>query len=375
MKQFFFFAFVFLTAMISCKKDKDVTQAPVYGFSVTTDTISAVIQNPVTVSGDRISGSAATVGWSIEGQELSANNTFTHVFTVAGFYKLLFKARNDGGVFEKEFIIEVTPVVRTGGESKYISRILEYLPAPGQFINVAPGNVASAEGIVGKNSGLVTLGAYGGYITFTFDHSIRNMDGADIAIYGNPLKPPTDWSEPGIVMVSRDDNGNGIADDAWYELAGSEYNHAETIRNYRIAYYNPKSYANVPWKDNQGNSGAVEINAFHKQQYYPLFAPNQDSLVFTGTLLKSTFGQVNGIWINAGFSWGYADSYSSGDDYDTKKYNSFDIDRAVDANGVPVHLMAIDFVKVYTAQNNKGNALMGEISTEIKGAEDLHFGK
>ncbi|SDE20983.1 PKD domain-containing protein [Niabella drilacis] len=375
MKQFFFFAFLLLIVMNSCKKDEAVTTAPVYSFSVNTDTVNAVIQKSVTIESNKISGTEASVTWVVDGKTSSSANAFTQVFTVAGFYKVLFKARNDAGVFEKEFIINVAPVVREGGESKYISRILEYLPAPGQFINVAPGNAASAEGIVGKNSGLVTLGAYGGYITFTFDHSIQNKEGADLAIYGNPLKPPTDWSEPGIVMVSRDDNGNGIADDTWYELAGSEYGSAGTIKNYRITYYNPRAYANVPWKDNQGNSGAVEINAFHKQQYYPLFAPDQDSLVFTGTLLKSTFGQVNGIWINAGFSWGYADAYSSGDDYDTKKYNSFDIDRAVDAGGKPVQLKAIDFVKVYTAQNNKGNALMGEISTEIKGAEDLHFGK
>ncbi|MBZ4189197.1 hypothetical protein [Niabella beijingensis] len=375
MKQVLFFAFLLSIVIIGCKKEKDVTAAPVYVFSVTTDTINTEIQKPVAIEASRTGGTEAAISWMVDGKELSANNAFTHVFEVAGFYKVLFRSRNEGGVFEKEFIIEVTPVVREGGESKYISRILEYVPAPGQFINVAPGNVASAEGIVGKNSGLVTLGAYGGYIIFTFDHSIQNKEGADIAIYGNPLKPPTDWSEPGIVMVSRDDNGNGIADDAWYELAGSEYNSAETIKNYQITYYNPKSYANVPWKDNLGNSGAVEVNAFHKQQYYPLFAANQDSLVFTGTLLKNTFGQANGIWINAGFSWGYADSYSSGDDYDTKRYNSFDITRAVDASGKPVQMKAIDFVKVYTAQNNKGNALMGEISTEIKGAEDLHFGK
>ncbi|MBO9591388.1 MAG: hypothetical protein J7599_00680 [Niabella sp.] len=375
MKPFFIFAFLLPVIISSCKKEKDVTAAPVYSFSVTKDTISAVIRESVAIEPSRTGSSDATVAWIVDGKELSSGQAFAHVFEVAGFYKVLFRARNHAGVFEKEFIINVAPKVREGGESKYISRILEYLPAPGQFINVAPGNVASAEGIVGKNSGLVTLGAYGGYITFTFDHSVQNKEGADIAIYGNPSKPPTDWSEPGIVMVSRDDNGNGIADDTWYELAGSEYNSAETIKHYSITYYNPKAYANVPWKDNQGHSGAVEINVFHKQPYYPLFAPNQDSLVFTGTLLKSTFGQVGGIWINAGFSWGYTDSYSSGDDYDTKKYNSFDISRAVDDNGRSVQLKAIDFVKVYTAQNNKGNALMGEISTEIKGAEDLHFGK
>ena len=38
-------------------------------------------------------------------------------------------------------------------------------------------------------------------------------------------------SEPGIVLVSKDTNGNGLADDEWYELAGSEYNSPATTKN------------------------------------------------------------------------------------------------------------------------------------------------
>ena len=41
-------------------------------------------------------------------------------------------------------------------------------------------------------------------------------------------------------MVAYDRNKNGIADDdEWYELAGSEYNKEETIKNYKITYYRP----------------------------------------------------------------------------------------------------------------------------------------
>ncbi|MET4140057.1 PKD domain-containing protein [Pedobacter sp. UYP1] len=262
----------------------------------------------------------------------------------------------------------------TAVNSKFISRVFEYLPAPGQFINESLGSLAGAQRIIGdvSQTGMVSLGGYGGYIVFGFDHSIINKQGYDLAIYGNPLGPVLQWSEPGIVMVSQDVNGNGLPDDAWYELAGSEYNAVGTIKNYQITYTNPNATANVNWTDNQGGSGQVEVNQFHRHNYYPLFAPNQTSTTFTGTKLKSTWGMQGDIYVNRAFSYGYTDSWSTGDNFETNQYNSFDISWAVNSAGQPVTLAKIDFVKVYTGQNEKGNTMLGEISTEVRGAADLN---
>ena len=90
--------------------------------------------------------------------------------------------------------------------SKYIEAVDEYVPAPGQFVNSMPqyeeGDDAKSmarkctEAIGGDKGGLVSLGAYGGYITFHFDHSIANVKGEkDLYIKGNAFK---DNSEPGI---------------------------------------------------------------------------------------------------------------------------------------------------------------------------------
>ncbi|KIO75779.1 hypothetical protein TH53_18680 [Pedobacter lusitanus] len=263
----------------------------------------------------------------------------------------------------------------TAGSSKFISKVFEYLPAPGQFINESLGSLAGAQRIIGdvNQTGMISLGGYGGYIIFGFDHSVTNRQGYDLAIYGNPLGPTLQWSEPGIVMVSQDTNGNGLPDDQWYELAGSEYNAAGTIKNYQITYTNPNATANVNWTDNQGNSGQVEINRYHNHNYYPLFAPNQVSTTFSGTLLKSTWGKSGEIFINNPFAWGYTDSWSAGDNYADNMYNSFDIAWAVNSSGQSVNLGTIDFVKVYTGQNEKGNTMLGEISTEVRGAADLNL--
>ncbi|BAV09491.1 hypothetical protein SAMN05421788_101924 [Filimonas lacunae] len=264
----------------------------------------------------------------------------------------------------------------TVGRSRYISKVYAYVPAPGQLINDSTWGIDKAPAtLIGGISGTVSLGAYGGYIVFGFDHAVQNSDGADIAIYGNPLPPPaTEWSEPGIVMVSRDVNSNGLPDDEWYELAGSEYTSDATIKHYTITYYNPKKRANVLWRDSRGKTDSVLVNIYHSQaNYYPLFITGQDSVSFTGTLLRNTLVNTSGSYTNLSFTRGYADSWSSGDNYTTNKYNSFDISQAVNGNGASVSLTQIDFVKVYTGQNGAGNAVVGEVSTEILGAADLHI--
>ncbi|WP_316788035.1 PKD domain-containing protein [Pedobacter frigoris] len=283
----------------------------------------------------------------------------------------------------------------TENSSKYISKIYEYMPAPGQFINEGLGSPEAAEALVGKaREGLVSLGGYGGYLVFGFDHSIENMEGADIGIYGNPLTGVAmEWSEPAIVLVMQDLNGNGLPDDgSWFELAGSEYHKPETIKNYKITYYNPKNTTDdIRWTDSQGKEGYILRNNFHRKAYYPLWIKDQDKVSFTGTLLKNNLSDGN-IITNKPLEWGYADNGS--EDFKAlmestgAAYNSFDISWAVDDKGNKVQLKHIDFVKVYTAQNSNGNPyepdttnprsrFLGEVSTEIGGAIDvkLHLKK
>jgi len=268
-------------------------------------------------------------------------------------------------------------------QSPYLNKIYEFKQAPGQFTN----DLIKTDILVGSGgNGLVSLGGYGGYIVFGFDHSIANTTGADLGIYGNPLiGVGMEFSEPGIVSVMQDVNKNGLPDDVWYELAGSEYNDPATIKNYKITYYKPaKLTDDVRWTDNQGKEGLVLRNQFHTQDYFPSW-PATNEISFTGTLLKNTL--TNGdIITNKPFAFGYSDNGSS--EYIAlqeslgRGYNTFDIDWAVDATGKKVSLGAIDFVKVYTAQNSNGNPFspdnnndrsryLGEISTEFGGAVDL----
>lgn len=272
--------------------------------------------------------------------------------------------------------------------AQYISEVLEYKPAPGQFTNSAPWGVpASANSLIGTVTGSMSLGAFGGYVVFKFDEPVKNhLDnpfGVDFTIFGNPS---TDWAEHGIVSVMKDENENGLPDDTWYELAGSDYFFSSTIKRYEVTYNNPKqpTAADVPWFDNHGNSGFVLAKSFHTQPYYPsieLF-PDVNPLEYTlsGTLVANQVDRTNLTTIKSyKKAFGYADNQLRGtapytlpdNPYTPEKENAggdaFDISWAVDENGEYVDLDVIHFVKVHTAALGDGGWL-GEISTEITGA-------
>lgn len=96
--------------------------------------------------------------------------------------------------------------------SPYITQVLDYRPAPGQFVNTMPSyeegdtqetmNAKVLSTIGNGKNGVITLGAYGGYVVVGFDHTIQNVEGEkDFRIVGNAF---IGNSEPAIVMVAYD---------------------------------------------------------------------------------------------------------------------------------------------------------------------------
>lgn len=266
----------------------------------------------------------------------------------------------------------------TDSSSEQWSAVMEYTPAPGQFIgetktggftgeeSTPADAVAYATGRLTENK-FVSLGGFGGYIVVGFDHSIDNVSGYDIAVRGNAYDGS---SEPGIVWVSQDTNGNGKADDEWYELAGSDTMDETTIRHYSVTYYRPSEDGQpVKWIDSEGEEGEIDyLKAYHSQpSYYPTWI-SKDSYTLTGTRLAARNYDKSGngtFWVQPAYDWGYADNFSA-EDYveDDKTINRFDIAKAIDKNGASLALEYIDFVKVQTACNAKSGWL-GEQSTEV----------
>lgn len=309
------------------------------------------------------------------------------------------------------------------GKSPYISQVFDYLPAPGQFVNELPKyaegdtqeimNQKAAKELVGADATMITLGGWGGYVVFGFDHTVINLPGRrDFRVYGNafgssanprPNAPFGGSCEPGVVMVAYDKNKNGIPDDEWYEIKGSANFSAEgepwyaaavtngndvrTFRGYEMTYDrplseteevsgtvdDPKRYATINnyirWTDNQGQTGYKIKNVYHKQSYYPGWI-SADQITYKGVRMANNSIDESGqgsYFVLYAFRYGYVDNYPNAHDN-----AGIDIDWAIDKDGNKVDLPGIDFVKVYNGIDQE-NGWLGEASTEVGRGEDLHL--
>lgn len=324
--------------------------------------------------------------WSVDGEVVSTERDFIFLADEEGDYQVTFDIIDPATPYSYTFTVSV--VHEEIEYSPYISRVYEYCPAPGQFINTMPqyedGDTyadilqKAEDCISGTNDIMISLGGFGGYVTFGFDHTVINRPGErDFRIWGNCFYELTDPStpggsaEPGIVMVSYDTNCNGIPDDEWYELAGSEYHNPATCHGYSITYRRPSTVQDdVAWTDSQGATGSIPKNGYHAQAYYPQWLADGE-ITFTGSLLPPNGVDRSGdgtYYILYSYPWGYADNHPN----DYADLNSFDISWAVDDEGNPVSLPGADFVRVYTGVNQVCGWL-GETSTEIARAQDLHI--
>ena len=283
--------------------------------------------------------------------------------------------------------------------SPFATRVLDYSPAPGQFVQNPqfndPTRALGPPGIAGglsagDNSKCVTLGGFGGSITLGFDHSIRanphNPRRCDFIVYGNGFlvggDPMRRNAECGVIEVSRDDNHNGLADDAWYLIPGS---HLAPPIVRTTAAWNALTL-NPTWVP-PGRSGAWNTSGY---------------MLPTGAFSASPI-LVNTLGTGAEQVWGYADLaptlllgdtnadntiadpgadaanfYTRPDDPlavgispGSGGGSAIAIRWAVDpATGAPANLDRIDFVRITTGINAV-HPILGEISTEISALADV----
>ena len=299
-------------------------------------------------------------------------------------------------------------------------KVVDFLPAPGQFVNALPeyeeGDTkedmcAKATEYLEQGS-LLHLGTYGGYVTFEFDEPVENKEGSDFLINGNAFYAAADAIygdstiggsiEPGIVYVGVGDN---LEDVVWYELAGSEYYTTE-LHDFSITYYKPTAetgehsqfcsiydnyiYYECSWTDPQtkerrDSTGYHIKNSFHKQTYWPSWI-DDETLTFSGGKLPNNAIEQSGkgtYWVQYRYSadaFGYVDAAPNSEDklnpnaQGVNKYNTFDIDWAVDKDGIRIgeEIKSVKFVKVVCGIFQYCGWL-GETSTEISKVQNLHL--
>lgn len=334
----------------------------------------------------------ATYTWTVNGKVVQESKESQFIFSEKGIgkYTVLVTMKNNYASLSQQLIVNVCDAEgthkRTATSTSRVSwnKVYEFLPAPGQFINEGYTANNMSEAITYAENRLaqeqyVCLGGFGGYLIVGFDHSIENDGSYNIQIEGNSFAGS---SEPGIVWVMQDENGDGLPNDTWYELKGSEFGKATTITDYSVTYYKPKaSGMPVQWIDNKGKSGSIDyLGSFHRQDYYYPEWVKTNTYTLRGTCLPANSKETSpGYWYNGEFEWGYVDNFSTIDRLtDDINYsaaasgNHFKISDAVAHDGKPANLKYIDFIKVQTGVNCKSGWL-GEVSCEVFTFNDFNL--
>ena len=252
----------------------------------------------------------------------------------------------------------------------FASRVIDYSPAPGQFVNHSAFNDPSRAlgapvggGLLAADlSSLVTLGGFGGSITLAFDALVQddpgNPGGLDFIVYGSSFyvagDPERRWAEAGIVEISLDTNANGLADDAWYLIPGSALAHP-------IALPLPAAF-NGPVLENAAVFGSGIDSHWGYADVSPtllLGDMDADNAVDEPTISPGDFYTLPDDPRTVG-----VDAGSGGGD-------AFDIAWAIDAvSGSPANLPAFHFIRITTGVD-RVNGVFGEVSTEIDGVADV----
>ena len=362
-KQYLSAALVCVALFSACKKDEPAENSPEVTMAIEGTALNGKVNEKIAFAAVSPGGKSYQHEWKLDGTVKSTTATYDFTPVQSGIFIVEHTATNSAGSTSFKYTVNVgvptVPVTPTS--NMYVTNMFEFLPAPGQNTNKTLGINTAAESLKGKK-GLVSLGAWGGYIVLGFDHTVINEPGKeDIIVYNNAQ---SNFAEPAIVWVMQDENGNAKPDDTWYELKGSEFGKEGYVRNYEITYTKPAVGGSVAWKDNKGQTGTVNIFSASFQSFPSWLTGTEYTL--KGSLLPSTGIKPGGMITSMPFGFGYADNIVGGD--------KLDIANAVDKEGNAKSLSGIDFIKIQTGiQANLG--VLGELSTEVVGVADLSLVK
>ncbi len=326
----------------------------------------------------------ATYLWADNGTPVAG--TMDYVFTASeqGLHTLTLTLSIDTFQVSQDILLRVCPPAgtyrreATARSQQMVTRIFEFVPAPGHQVNgyrltgdAFPANCSHEEAcdtvlqhfLRGWST---SLGACGGYLVAGFDHSVAVSGNYDLCIKGNPFDYQ---SEPGIIYVSQDVNGDGLPNDIWYELAGSEYGTESHTTGYAVTYYRPSQpHSATVWKDNKGGRGEIPYMSYwNPNPYYWQDWIDGSEKTYFGSCLASHVSYSGGISDLPPYPWGYADNLGS--DYRNGtlgRMGYYKVENARTWDGQPAALEYFDFVKVQTAITG-ATPNLGEASTEVYG--------
>lgn len=277
------------------------------------------------------------------------------------------------------------PDTPSGGQKTVPVTVLDYTPAPGQFVNEMPlyaegdtyqAILAKAQQALDRGY-CVSLGAFGGSITLKLNtpitHDPASADG-DFRVLGNAFMNLRDGritggsSEPGVIQVMDDANANGLPDDEWCTILPDSPATPLTV-TYSRHRDGDSDTDFIPWTASDGTSGFLNrVYSNHKHMFFPAWLPADCQSITVSGLSIPDNAQLNA----ATATWDFFPVGRTADSYpNTDPRSAVSIADAVRADGSPAGLTRISFVRVYTGVLACHGAV-GDESTEICGIQAMH---
>jgi hypothetical protein len=312
-------------------------------------------------------------------------------------------------ILSEMWLREAAIVHRLKAPSPFATRLINFDPAPGQFVNVvafsdgkaALGPPSGAGTTAGQGTDIVSLGGFGGQITLGFDHTVMdhpsNPLGLDAIVFGNAWwigdNPNRHWAECATIEICRDLNGNGLPDpdELWYVIPGSHLpsnpelevqcwddlfedftcppespewypaNAPSALET--MGYPLPEELFGFPILENPNGLDSDVEGIYGYADYSPtlqLGDTDGDNIIDDPARRAAEFYTIPDDPLVTGISAG-----SGGGD-------AFDIAWAMDpATGQPAGLDGFDFIRLTTAGNGIDEPIFGETSTEIDAVADV----
>jgi hypothetical protein len=319
--------------------------------------VIAPVRYLVGYNADHSTAAGTAYNWTVGGDNSA------RTYTTSGGGELLHITPNTAGTYTISVSVTGKNYITGGNITKTATTELvcygSALPA-GTFVSPLK-NFACGQMSEGGTGFGWSLGSAGGYEVWTVEHR------ASYKIEGNAF---AGWQEAGIVWVQEDRNGNGLPDEMWYELRGCDDDDPawkdKITRRYAVTYVKGPGHGTVNeynqlirlvyWADSRGRAG--RIPGGFPDTYWGV---SGNSVTYTLTMLrddsKIATGEYSGTLFSAG---GYVDAF--GENYYIKD--------AMRADGTPITLSAVKFIKVQTAVFRYGG-VFGDASTEIASADFL----
>ncbi len=292
-------------------------------------------------------------------------------------------------------------------QSPFATSVLDYSPAPGQFVNNpdfndptdALGTPTGGGTVTPDNTGVVSLGGFGGSITLAFQQTVEdhpaNPLGLDAIVFSNAFylggDPNRKWAESATIEISLDINANNQPDDPWYLIPGShipepadqlvvetwDNDFADPTNPPAIPTWYPESVATSEYQTSAFQLPPALFNTNILANPNGPFAEDEGIFGYADHAPTLVLGDMNADNIVDDTEITAEDFYTNPDDPFTVGIrpgscggDAFDIAWAVDPiTNDPADLHGFDFIRISTAVHHL-DPIFGELSAEIDAVAD-----